>query len=206
MDSIMSTAPLQKSRSDLAELNVMNELMSADPTEGLDGGHLIDSASFKAALRNVSGSVSIVTSGRAPERHGLTVTAASSLCVDPSTVMICVNKSAGAHGTIVRTRCFGWNVLTVGHVDLAKKFAGMDGSKGDVRFSDGSWTELVSGSPNRIGSLCSFDCQVIGMHPVATHTVFFGAVLGEVHQDNYEGLIYRHGQFAVPQVLSETGR
>src|ERR1700722_20053344 len=205
MDNIMPIALLQKSRSDLAERNVMNELMSADPTEGLDGGHLVDSASFKTALRNLSGSVSIVTSGRAPERHGLTVTAASSLCIDPSTVMVCVNKSAGAHDTIVRTRCFGWNVLTVSHVDLGQKFAGMDGSTGDVRFSAGRWTELVSGSPILIGSQCSFDCRVIGMHPVATHTVFFGAVLGEGHQDNCEGLIYRHGKFAVTQVLPETG-
>ena len=61
----MSTALLRKSRSGLAERNVMNELMSADPTKHLDGGHLVDSASFKTALRNVSGSVSIVTSGRA---------------------------------------------------------------------------------------------------------------------------------------------
>jgi flavin reductase (DIM6/NTAB) family NADH-FMN oxidoreductase RutF len=205
MNNIMPTTLLQKFRSNLAERNMMNELISADPTNGLDGGHLVDSASFKTALRNVSGSVSIVTSGRAPERQGLTVTAASSLCVDPSTVMVCVNKSAGAHDTIVRTSCFGWNVLTVGHVDLAQKFAGMDGSKGEARFIDGRWTELVSGSPILIGSLCSFDCQVIGVHPVATHTVFFGAVLGEVHQDNYEGLIYRHGKFAVPQVLPETG-
>jgi flavin reductase len=202
----MRTGILQKPRSDPAELNVMNELMSAYPTKGLQGAHPIDSASFKMALRNVSGSVSIVTSGRAPERHGLTVTAASSLSVDPSTVLVCVNKSAGAHDTIVRTRCFGWNVLTANHVDLAQKFAGMDGSKGDVRFSDGRWTELVSGSPILIGSLCSFDCQVIGMHPVGTHTVFFGAVLGEVHNDNHEGLIYRHGKFAVAQVLPEAGR
>ncbi|MBR0873276.1 flavin reductase family protein [Bradyrhizobium tropiciagri] len=180
--------------------------MSADPTKGLGGARLIDSASFKTALRNVSGSVSIVTSGRAPERHGLTVTAASSLSVDPSTVLVCVNKSAGAHDTIVRTGCFGWNVLTAGDVDLAQKFAGMDGSKGDIRFSEGRWAELVSGSPILIGSLCSFDCQVIGMHPVGTHTVFFGAVLGEVHRDNYEGLIYRQGRFAVPQVLPEAGR
>ncbi|WP_420966019.1 flavin reductase family protein [Bradyrhizobium sp. B120] len=184
----------------------MNELMSVDPTKGLEGARLIDGASFKTALRNVSGSVSIVTSGRAPERHGLTVTAASSLSVDPSTVLVCVNKSAGAHDTIVRTGCFGWNLLTASHVDLAQKFAGLDGSKGDIRFSEGSWTELVSGSPILIGSLCSFDCQVIGMHPVGTHTVFFGAVLGEVHQDHYEGLIYRHGRFAIPQVLPEAGR
>ncbi len=203
---MMRTATLQKPRSEFARQNVVNELMSTDPTKALEAAHLIDSASFKTALRNVSGSVSIVTSGRAPARHGLTVTAASSLSVDPSTVLVCVNQSAGAHDTIVRTGCFGWNVLTSGHVDLAQRFAGMDGSKGDIRFSDGRWTELVSGSPILIGSLCSFDCQVIGMHPVGTHTVFFGAVLGEMHQDNHEGLIYRHGRFAVPQVLPEIGR
>jgi len=185
---------------------VINELMSADPTMALKAVRLIDSVSFKTALRNVSGSVSIVTSGRAPERHGLTVTAASSLSVDPSTVLVCVNKAAGAHDTIVSTRSFGWNVLTSNDVDLAQKFAGMDGSKGDIRFSDGRWTVLASGSPILIGSLCSFDCQVIGMHPVGTHTVFFGAVISEAHQDNYEGLIYRHGKFAVPRVLPETGR
>jgi flavin reductase len=201
MNSTMRALSAQQHKSDLAEQSVMNDLMSADPTTGLEAVDLIDSTSFKTALRNVSGSVSIVTSGRAPHRHGLTVTAASSLSVDPSTVLVCVNRSAGAHDTIVRTRCFGWNVLTSSHVDLAQKFAGMDGSKGDARFSDGRWAELVSGSPILIGSLCSFDCRVIGMHPVGTHTVFFGAVIGEVHEENYEGLIYRHGKFAVPQSL-----
>jgi flavin reductase (DIM6/NTAB) family NADH-FMN oxidoreductase RutF len=184
----------------------MDELMSADPTSELDVTRTINSESFKRALRNVSGSVSIVTSGRAPVRHGLTVTAASSLSVEPSTVLVCVNKSAGAHDTIVATGSFGWNVLTSRHVDLAGKFAGMDGSKGDVRFSDDGWTELVSGSPILIGALCSFDCRVIGMHPVGTHTVFFGAVLGEVHQEGPDGLIYRHGKFAIPHIIPEASR
>jgi flavin reductase (DIM6/NTAB) family NADH-FMN oxidoreductase RutF len=197
---------LEKSRNDFTELEEMTGPISADPMKDFDAARIIDGQSFKAALRNVSGSVSIVTSGRAPHRHGLTVTAASSLSVEPSTVLACVNKSAGAHDTIVQTGCFGWNVLTASHVDLAQKFSGMDGSKGDIRFSDGRWTELVSGSPILIGSLCSFDCEVIGMHPVGTHTVFFGAVLGEVHQEKYDGLIYRHGKFAIPQVLPEAGR
>jgi flavin reductase (DIM6/NTAB) family NADH-FMN oxidoreductase RutF len=181
----------------------MDEQMSIDPTGNVDLARVIDSGSFKKALRSVSGSVSIVTSGLMPARHGLTVTAASSLSVEPSTVLVCVNKTAGAHDTIVKTKAFGWNVLTAQHVDLAQKFAGIDGSKGDIRFSEGRWTELVSGSPILIGALCSFDCQVIGMHSVGTHTVFFGAVLGEAHQEESEGLIYRHGKFAVPRVLPE---
>jgi flavin reductase (DIM6/NTAB) family NADH-FMN oxidoreductase RutF len=197
---------LDKRRNQFAEPEEMPKPMSADPMEGFDAARVIDGGSFKAALRNISGSVSIVTSGRAPHRHGLTVTAASSLSVEPSTVLVCVNKSAGAHDTIVKTGCFGWNVLTADHVDLAQRFSGMDGTKGDIRFDDNRWTELVSGSPILIGSLCSFDCEVIDMHPVGTHTVFFGAVLGEVHVEKYDGLIYRHGKFAIPQILPEGGR
>jgi flavin reductase (DIM6/NTAB) family NADH-FMN oxidoreductase RutF len=181
----------------------MEEPISLNPVHGVDPSRLIDSMSFKAALRSVSGSVSIVTSGRAPKRHGLTVTAACSLSAEPPTVLICVNKSAGAHDTIVQSKSFGWNVLTPSQMGLAKRFSGMDGSKGDVRFEDDNWTALVTGVPILNGSLCSFDCQVIGAHPVGTHTVFFGAVLGEVHHENYENLIYRHGKFAVAHLLPE---
>jgi flavin reductase (DIM6/NTAB) family NADH-FMN oxidoreductase RutF len=183
----------------------MENVISADLTKGIDPSRLIDSVSFKTALRHVSGSVSIVTSGREPQRHGLTVTAACSLSVDPATVLVCINKSAGAHDVIMRTKCFAWNLLNTDQVDLAQKFAGMDGNKGDVRFCAQRWTGLVTGSPILIDSLCSFDCQVVGTQPGGTHTVFFGAVLGAVHHEHYESLIYRHGKFAAPRVLSEVG-
>ena len=168
----------------------------------IDPSCIINDASFKAALRQVSGSVCIVTTGRAPDRHGLTVTAACSLTADPPTVLVCVNKSAGAHDTIVRTGSFGWNVLSPDHVVLARKFAGQDGSKGDMRFDDAQWTSLVTGAPILVASKCSFDCRVTGMHPVATHTVFYGAVVAESHRNDGVDLVFRNGCFAVPNLLS----
>jgi len=170
-----------------------------------DPNNLVDSASFKRALRSVAGAVSIVTSGSYPSRHGLTVTAACSLSIEPSTVLVCINKSAGAHDTIVKTRSFGWNLLSSCHVPLAQKFAGLDGSKGDIRFVDEEWRSLRTGAPILIGALCSFDCRVIGVHPIGTHTVFVGAVLAEQHRDELEPLVYRHGQFAVPASLDPGG-
>lgn len=162
---------------------------------------IIDNASFKAALRQVSGSVCIVTTGRSPDRHGLTVTAACSLTADPPTVLVCINKSAGAHDTILRTGVFGWNVLGPDHVVLAKKFSGQDGSKGDIRFDDNQWTSLITGVPILVDAKCSFDCQVTDMHSAGTHTVFYGAVVAESHRVDGVDLVFRNGSFAVPSQL-----
>ena len=177
--------------------------MSANSAMQLDPVEPVDSIAFRQALRNIAGAVSIVTSGNAPERHGLTVTAGCSLSVEPSNVLVCINKSAGAHDTIMRTKAFGWNILARDHRELARKFAGMDGSKGDERFNDDEWTDLATGAPILMDALCSFDCRVIGIHPVATHTVFIGAVVRELHRESPDGLIYQHGKFAVPKFIPE---
>lgn len=170
--------------------------MNAKSTIHPDADHMIDSEAFKHALRAIAGSVSIVTSGFAPHRHGLTVTAACSLSLDPSTALVCVNQSAGAHDTIVRTGAFAWNVLSANQKPLAQRFAGMDGSKGDVRFDDNEWHQLETGAPVLRSALCSFDCRVINSFPVGTHTVFIGAVVAGTHRDELEALVYRQGKFA----------
>ncbi|MCP4616766.1 MAG: flavin reductase family protein [Bradyrhizobium sp.] len=167
----------------------------------VDAAALVDSAAFKQALRGIAGTVSIVTSGNAPKRHGLTVTAACSVSVEPPTVLVCVNKSAGAHDTILQSKVFGLNVLASRHVLLAQKFAGLDGSKGDIRFVEKEWRKLTTGVPILADAVCSFDCRVIDVHAVGTHTVFLGAVLAEDHRDDVEALVYRQGQFAVPANL-----
>jgi flavin reductase (DIM6/NTAB) family NADH-FMN oxidoreductase RutF len=170
--------------------------MNAKSTIDIDTDHTIDSNAFRRALRVIAGSVSIVTSGRAPKRHGLTVTAACSLSIDPSTALVCVNQSAGAHDTILRTGAFGWNVLSADHMPLAQRFSGMDGSKGDVRFDENDWHQLETGAPILKNALCSFDCKVINSFPVRTHTVFIGAVVAGTHRDELEALVYRQGKFA----------
>jgi len=170
--------------------------MNAKSTIHIDRDHTIDGGAFKRALRGIAGSVSIVTSGLAPHRHGLTVTAACSLSTDPSTALVCINQAAGAHDTIRRTEAFGWNVLSADHKSLAERFAGMDGSKGDVRFDDSEWHRLETGAPILKSALCSFDCRVLCSFPVGTHTVFVGAVVAGTHRDELEALIYRQGKFA----------
>lgn len=155
----------------------------------------VETAAFKTVLRAVVGSVSIVASGHGPDRRGLTVTAAVSLCVDPPMVLACINRSAEAHDVILRTGAFSWNVLSADQVPLAERFAAMDGSKGASRFSPIEWGEMVTGVPVLLQSVCSFDCRLQDTLEVATHTILIGAVVAQSHNRHQVPLIYSSGKF-----------
>jgi flavin reductase (DIM6/NTAB) family NADH-FMN oxidoreductase RutF len=155
---------------------------------------------FRSAMRNVPGTVSIVTTGVRPERHGLTLTAGCSLSTDPSRVLVCVNKTAGAHDTIKASQVFCWNILAAHHAGLAQTFSGQDGSKGDIRFTDGMWQALATGAPSLIEAICSFDCRVVEAHDAGSHTIFVGVVVAQAMNSDSEPLVYVRGAFAVPKV------
>jgi flavin reductase (DIM6/NTAB) family NADH-FMN oxidoreductase RutF len=162
-----------------------------------------DPAAFRAAMRNVPGAVSIVTTGYLPHRHGLTLTAGCSLSTEPPSVLVCVNRSAGAHDTILSSGAFCWNILGTEHLDLALTFSGRDGSKGDIRFADGLWRDLKTGAPSLIDAICSFDCRVVNAHSSGSHTIFTGEVVAQIAREGGEPLVYVDGVFAVPTALQK---
>ncbi|WP_031336150.1 flavin reductase family protein [Rhodopseudomonas sp. B29] len=160
-----------------------------------------DAADFRSAMRHVPGAVSIVTTGQAPNRHGLTLTAGCSLSTAPPSVLVCVNRSAGAHDTILSSESFCWNILGVEHLGLARTFSGQDGSKGDIRFGDGLWCSLKTGAPSLIGAICSFDCRVVDAHSAGSHTIFTGQVVAQTTRAGSEPLVYVDGSFGAPRAL-----
>lgn len=162
-----------------------------------------DPAEFRIAMRNVPGAVSIVTTGRVPHRHGLTLTAGCSLSTEPPSVLVCVNRSAGAHDTIKSSGSFCWNILGIEHLSLALTFSGRDGSKGDIRFADGLWRDLETGAPSLIDSVCSFDCRVVNAHISGSHTIFTGEVVAQAMRQGGEPLVYVDGSFAAPKALQK---
>ncbi|HYF85029.1 flavin reductase family protein [Azospirillum sp.] len=165
----------------------------------------VETAAFKSALRAVVGSVAIVASGQGADRRGLTVTAAVALCVDPPMVLACINRSAEAHDVILGTGAFSWNVLSADQVQLAERFAALDGSKGASRFSSAEWDEMITGVPVLLQSVCSFDCRLQDTVEVATHTIMIGAVVDQNHNQGKVPLIYSSGKFGRMEYF-ESGR
>lgn len=154
----------------------------------------ISGSDFKEGMRQLAASVSIITVIHKEEKDGLTATAACSVSEEPPQLLICVNRKAGAHDLIIKEEHFGLNVLARDQENIAKRFAGLDGTDRKNRFGLGTWTQITTGAPILKGALANFDCRVEQTVPAGSHTIFIGRIVGIFYQEGTP-LIYGAGQF-----------
>jgi len=154
----------------------------------------VDAEQFKVGMRTLAGAVNIITSLHAGHRHGMTATAVCSATADPPTVLACINKLAGTHGAVAKSKAFCVNVLRAEDWELSTSFSGAQ--SGESRFKSRDWTRLATGSPVLIDSLVSFDCRVVKTLVHGTHTIFLGQVEQVLIGKKGKPLLYSEGQYA----------
>src|ERR1700761_213058 len=120
----------------------------------------VASADFRAAMRQLTGGVSVITVGRGREIAGMTVTSVSSFSVEPPSLIVSVNRSASSWPLLKRDGFFGVNILNADQVDIAERFSGKNGLKGADRFGDAEWFTRASGVPLLVGALAAIECEV----------------------------------------------
>src|SRR5512147_1711107 len=122
----------------------------------------LEADAFKAVMRKLAATVTVVTVQGASGRNGLTATAVCSVSAEPPQLLCCINKTASAHDPIGEAGFFCVNILAPDHRKIAERFAGMDGVEGDERFRDmGEWSTLSTGAPVLKGCPVSFDCKLV---------------------------------------------
>jgi flavin reductase (DIM6/NTAB) family NADH-FMN oxidoreductase RutF len=146
-------------------------------------------------MRQLAGTVTVVATGSAGARFGLTATAICSLSDDPPTLLACVNRSASAHDVIQKNRSFSVNLLSGDQAAVAGRFAGQAGLRGDARFEGATWITLATGAPILKDALAAFDCVVAQEHVFPTHTIFIGQVVAAAAREDADPLIYFRGTF-----------
>src|SRR3954454_5886327 len=89
-------------------------------------GQMIDTAEFRRVIGHFATGVTVVTTLRDDGRPcGLTASAVCSVSLDPTLVLVCVEKAAASHGCIEQSGVFAVNVLADGKGEtLARRFAG----------------------------------------------------------------------------------
>lgn len=142
--------------------------------EGTIDPALVDD--FRAAMRRVASSVTVITSGTGNDRRGLTATAVCSLSMTPPSILVCVNRFGEAHEAIQATGAFCVNILADEDQPVAERFAGQ--AFGTEKFDGAPWTVMTSGAPSLESALASIDCLVSEASQTESHTVFFGRVVG----------------------------
>ena len=99
---------------------------------------------FRKAMRSYVYSVSILSNvSEKNEHHAITVSSVTSVSIDPPSILVCINKSAGIHDTIKIGTRFCINLLTKNHEDLSNVCSSYKEEKN--RFTSDQWD--LSGIP-----------------------------------------------------------
>lgn len=153
-----------------------------------------DAAALKQAMRTLAGGVSVITAGVGDERTGATVTSATSLSMDPPTMIVNINLGSSTWPAIRRHGHFAVNILSDHQQPIADRFAGSGGIKGVQRYEGADWVTLVTGAPVLVGALASIDCELEEAIERHSHAIVLGRVRAVTVGDG-SSLIYGAGRY-----------
>lgn len=153
-------------------------------------------ATFRAAMRQLAGAVSVITIGRGEDCTGFTATSVASLSADVPSVLVSLNRSSSSWPVLQRHGAFCINVLAAGQQHVAEAFAGRDGRQGAARYEGALWQPLATGTAGLAGALAVIDCSLKEAIGHASHMILIGHVeairLGTAQEDP---LLYWQGGF-----------
>ncbi len=148
---------------------------------------------FKKAMQLWASGVTVVTTySEKFGIQGMTVSAFSSVSINPPQVLVCINESADTGAGIEESQCFAVNVLSSTQQEVSNQFAG--GSSQQQRFENTPWTAGITGAPLLDNSIMSMECKVIEKIHAGTHWIIIGEVQDSVCRSG-EPLLYYRGAY-----------
>lgn len=135
---------------------------------------VVDESTFKDLMARFPAGVTVVTTERDGQRHGLTVSAFASVSLDPPLVLACIDVDAESHDMIADSGVYGVSFLSEKQADLSDRFAGFHDV--DDRFEGIEATTLQTGAPLLADALAVADCTVEKAVEAGDHTIFVGRV------------------------------
>jgi flavin reductase (DIM6/NTAB) family NADH-FMN oxidoreductase RutF len=149
----------------------------------------VDGEHFRTVLGSWATGVTIVTSRHGDHVHGMTVSAFSSVSLDPPLVLVCADRSSNTNQLIQRSRVFTVSILEQGQEELSNRFASKKYE--DVRFDGLKCDDGATGCPHIPGAFATLDCRVSEVVDAGDHSVFIGLVEAAETSDADPLLYYR---------------
>ena len=146
---------------------------------------------FRRALGHFASGVTVVTS-RCEDGllRGITVSAFSSLSLDPPLVLICIDKKASLHDHLKEGAHFAVNILAEDQELVSRRFASKDGD----RFEGLGYREGDTGAALLDGVLVAIECRITYAYPGGDHTIVVGEVIA-THVSEGRPLAYFRGGY-----------
>ncbi len=150
---------------------------------------MIDTTLFRHVMGRFASGVTVVTTAYEGRLAGLTVSSFTSLSLEPTLVLVCIDRSAASHDVIAKSGRFAVNILAEGQEYLSRRFA----SKETEKFTAGTFEISSNGLPLLTGALAQIECALHSAFPGGDHTIYIGEVLAATCTDGRPLLYYRSG-------------
>ena len=153
----------------------------------------IDAPTYRQLIGHFATGVTVVTTAVDGLLHGMTANALTSVSLDPLMLLVCVDKSANAHGQLQRASHFAVNMLAEDQEEVSRTFAQTTEPQRDG-LQGVPYRLAHHGSPVIEGALAYVECRLADSAPGGDHTVFFGEVVdGDVLREAPPLLFFRGG-------------
>lgn len=153
----------------------------------------VDPRSFRKALGCFATGVTVVTTlhpeTKAPA--GVTVSAFSSLSLDPPLVLFCLGTQTSSIDSFKKYGHFAINVLSESQRDQSIRFA----SRSEDKWAGQKWEQGLAGVPLLSGCIATLECKLVNTVEGGDHTIFVGEVQNLTHQEGGSPLIYFRGAY-----------
>jgi flavin reductase (DIM6/NTAB) family NADH-FMN oxidoreductase RutF len=166
--------------------------MTASATEP-SWPHAVNADGFRAAMASFAAGVTIVTTIDSSGRpHALTATAFTSVSLAPPLCLVCIDRRARTYQSLMRTGCFGVNILSSDQRSLSVHFSSAIVDK----FTVVPWRPGgMTGCPLLDGALACLECHVVEIYSGGDHEIFLGRV-ASVRVHDGAPLVYWRGSYS----------
>jgi flavin reductase (DIM6/NTAB) family NADH-FMN oxidoreductase RutF len=153
----------------------------------------VDPLEFRSVMGHFATGVTVITTAAGEEMQGMTANAVASLSLDPTMILICVEKVTHTHGVLERSGVFAVNILAEDQEDVSRIFAKraepeINSLRGQ-RFIIGE-----TGVPVLEDCLAYLECKVVDKCEGGDHSIFLGEVVAaRVVREAAPLLFYRGG-------------
>jgi flavin reductase (DIM6/NTAB) family NADH-FMN oxidoreductase RutF len=153
----------------------------------------VDSMTYRRVVGNFATGVAVVTSGAAADVHGVTVNSFTSVSLDPTLLLVCLDRSSRSRAKILETGIFNINVLSKSQEHVSRIFASKD--RPETWFEDLRCTSGEMGAPLIPDCLAYMECALTATHEAGDHTILVAEVQRAELADEAMPLCFFRGQY-----------
>jgi len=149
---------------------------------------------FRQAMGRFATGVTVITTRLGEDLHGMTANAVTSLSLNPTLVLVCVDKTADTHDILSKAGVFAVNILNKDQAEISDRYAKkeFDGAHGLDKLLH---TFAATGAPIIDGALAYLDCRTVTEHHGGDHTIFIGEVVEAKELTEGEPLLFYRGKY-----------